>query len=63
MKRHSPAGHIEQHDTKIHQKGMHDKSPSAVEPHPKGGSVDNDGANQRHGKVGVMPPTIGPRAA
>jgi hypothetical protein len=33
------------------------------EPKPKGGKVDNDGANERSGQVGTMPPTIGPRVA
>ena len=28
------------HETKIHQGGMHNKAPSAVEPHPKGPSVN-----------------------
>ena len=28
------------HETTLKQKGMHTKTPSAVEPHPKGPSVD-----------------------
>lgn len=40
-KTHSPSGHVGGgHETKIHQKGMHRKAPSAVEPHPKGPSVN-----------------------
>ena len=41
MKTHSPSGHAGTgHDTDLHQRGMHNKSPSAVEKHPKGPSVD-----------------------
>jgi hypothetical protein len=40
MKTHSPSGHAGHQETKLHQKGMHRKSPGAVEPHPKGPSVD-----------------------
>ena len=40
MKTHSPSGHAEKHDTRIHQKGMHRKAPSPHEPHPKGPSVN-----------------------
>lgn len=39
-KHHSPSGHAGHQDAQIHQKGMHRKSPSAVEPHPKGPSVN-----------------------
>jgi hypothetical protein len=60
QKTHSPSGRIEQHDTAIHQRGMHRKSPSAVEPHPKGGSVN---AEATRTKVGAHAPTIGPRSA
>ncbi len=60
MKNHSPSGHTGRPDTSIHQKGMHNKSPSAVEPKPKGGSVN---AEPTRSQVGTMPPTIGPRAA
>lgn len=40
MRTHSPSGHAGHQDTQIHQKGMHNKSPSPHEPHPKGPSVD-----------------------
>ena len=60
MKNHSPSGKNQRQDTSIHQKGMHNKSPSAVEPHPKGGSVN---AEPTRSKVGVQAPVIGPRAA
>jgi hypothetical protein len=40
MKTHSPSGHAEKHDTKIHQRGMRTHSPSGYEHHPKGPSVD-----------------------
>lgn len=40
QKNHSPSGHAGHQDTQIHQKGMHHKCPSAVEPHPKGPSVN-----------------------
>jgi hypothetical protein len=62
MKKHSPSGHAGSgHETKLHQKGMHVKSPSAVEPHPKGPSVDTA---DRPGE-GYVPhvPTLGPRNA
>jgi hypothetical protein len=59
-KKHSPSGHAEKHDTSIHQKGMHRKTPSAVEPHPKGPSVD---AESTRSSVGKHAPTLGPRAA
>ena len=57
---HSPSGHAGGQDTQIHQKGMHDKSPSAVEPHPKGASVNSEATRSQ---VGVQAPTIGPRSA
>lgn len=60
MKQKSPSGHANRPDTCIHQKGMHNRSPSAVEPHPKGPSVSSDTTRS---KPGVMPPTIGPRVA
>ena len=40
QKTHSPSGHVGHTEPKIHQKGMHRKAPSAVEPHPKGPSVN-----------------------
>ena len=57
---HSPSGHAGSQDTQIHQKGMHNKSPSAVEPHPKGASVNSEATRSQ---VGQAAPTIGPRAA
>jgi hypothetical protein len=60
MTKRSPSGHAGRQDTQIHQKGMHNKSPSAVEPKPKGGSV-NDAPTRS--EVGKHAPTIGPRAA
>ena len=57
---HSPSGHAGAQDTQIHQKGMHRKAPSAVEPHPKGPSVNSEATRSQ---VGVQAPTIGPRAA
>ena len=36
------------HTTKLHAKGMHRKSPSAVEPHPKGPSVNHHGGHKGH---------------
>jgi hypothetical protein len=57
---HSPSGHANRPDTSIHQKGMHNKAPSAVEPHPKGPSVNSEATRSQ---VGVQAPTIGPRAA
>lgn len=45
MKNRSPSGNNQRPDTSIHQKGMHNRSPSAVEPHPKGKSV-NEGATR-----------------
>ena len=57
---HSPSGHANRPDTQIHQKGMHNKSPSAVEPHPKGASVNSEATRSQ---VGQAAPTIGPRAA
>lgn len=60
MKNHSPSGKNQRPDTCIHQKGMRNSSPSAVEPKPKGGSVNSDVTRS---KPGVQPPTIGPRVA
>jgi hypothetical protein len=60
MKNRSPSGKNQRPDACIHQKGMHNKSPAAVEPKPKGGSVN---ADVTRSKPGVMPPVIGPRAA
>jgi hypothetical protein len=60
MKNRSPSGHNARPDTSIHQRGMHNRSPSAVEPKPKGGSVN---AEPTRSKVGVQAPTIGPRVA
>lgn len=60
MKNRSPSGKSGRSDNSIHQKGMHNKSPSAVEPHPKGGSVNSEPTRS---KVGVQAPTIGPRVA
>ena len=60
MKNHSPSGHANRPDPCIHQKGMSNSSPSAVEPKPKGGSVQD---NPTRSDVGVQAPTIGPRAA
>jgi len=59
-KNHSPSGHAGGQDTQIHQRGMHRKAPSAVEPHPKGPSVN---AEATRSQVGQAAPTIGPRAA
>lgn len=47
-------------ETSIHQKGMSNSAPSAVEPHPKGGSVNSEPTRS---KPGVQPSTIGPRVA
>ncbi len=60
MKNRSASGHANRPETKIHQKGMSNSSPSAVEPKPKGGSVRD---NPTRSAVGVQPPTIGPRVA
>jgi len=60
MKNHSPSGKNQRPDCCIHQKGMKNRSPSAVEPHPKGGSVN---AGPTRSKPGVQAPTIGPRVA
>ena len=60
MKTHSPSGHAGRSDNSIHQKGMHNKAPSAVEPKPKGGSVNSEATRS---SVGQHAPTIGPRAA
>lgn len=60
MKNRSPSGKNQRPECGIHQKGMHNKSPSAVEPKPKGGSVN--GAPTRSA-VGAAAPTIGPRVA
>lgn len=60
MKNHSPSGKNQRPETTLHQKGMSNSSPSAVEPHPKGPSVNSDVTRSQ---PGVMPPTIGPRAA
>lgn len=60
MKNHSPSGKNQRPECCIHQKGMANHSPSAVEPKPKGGSVNSDTTRS---KVGVQPPTIGPRVA
>ena len=57
---HSPSGHANRPDTQIHQKGMHNKATSAVEPHPKGASVNSEATRSQ---VGAQAPTIGPRAA
>jgi len=61
-KNHSPSGHAGSQDTKIHQKGMHNKSPSAVEPHPKGPSV-NVGDRPSPGYVPSIGTGPGPRSA
>lgn len=37
---HGSSGADGKQEPRIHQKGMHHKAPSAVEPHPKGPSVD-----------------------
>ncbi len=47
-------------ETTLHQKGMSDSSPSAVEPKPQGGSVNSEPTRSQ---PGVQPPTIGPRCA
>lgn len=60
MKNRSPSGHAGRADCGIHQKGMRNRSPSAVEPKPKGGSVN---AEPTRTKVGAKAPTIGPRVA
>lgn len=60
MKNKSPSGHANRPDPCIHQKGMANHSPSAVEPKPKGPSVN---ADTTRSKVGVQAPTIGPRVA
>ena len=60
MKDRSPSGKNQRPETSIHQKGMSNSSPSAVEPKPKGGSVN---AEPTRSKTGVQAPTIGPRAA
>lgn len=45
--------------TSLHE-GLKDRSPSAVEPKPKGGDVNSEPTRS---KVGVEPLTIGPRCA
>lgn len=60
MKDKSPSGHANRPDCCIHQKGMHNRSPSAVEPKPKGPSVN---ADVTRSQVGQQAPTIGPRVA
>lgn len=60
MKNRSPSGKNQRPDTCIHQKGMRNHSPSAVEPKPRGGSVN---AEPTRSKPGVQPPVIGPRVA
>lgn len=60
MKNRSPSGHVGRHETTLRQKGMTNRSPSAVEPKPKGPSVNSEATRS---KVGVQAPTIGPRAA
>ena len=59
---HSPSGHANRPDTSIHQKGMYNKAPSAVEPHPKGPSV-NVGDRPNPGYVPNVGSGPGPRAA
>ena len=59
-KTHAPSGHTGGQDTQIHQKGMHNKSPSAVEPKPSGPSVNSEATRS---SVGAQAPTIGPRSA
>ncbi len=60
MKNRSPSGKNQRPECCLHQKGMSNSSPSAVEPKPKGGSVNSDVTRS---KPGVMPPVIGPRVA
>lgn len=60
MKTRSPSGKNQRPECCIHQRGMRTSSPSAVEPHPKGGKVNSEPTRS---KVGVQAPTIGPRAA
>ena len=36
------ASEVSAHETKLKQKGMKNTEPSAVESHPKGGSVDSE---------------------
>jgi hypothetical protein len=62
---HSPSGHAGHVDTSIHQKGMRNKSPSAVEPHPKGGSVSSDKMSSAGGTRTHVAEisTLGPRSA
>lgn len=49
-------------ETKIHQKGMKDRSPEPVDASmkPKGGSVNNDTTRK---ETAPTPSTLGPRAA
>ncbi len=47
-------------DPCIHQSGMTNSSPSAVEPKPQGGSVNSDATRS---KPAEQPATIGPRTA
>jgi hypothetical protein len=58
---HSPSGHAGHPETKLHQKGMHRKAPSAVEPHPKGPSVNAGDRPNPHYVPSVSVP--GPRNA
>ena len=60
MKTRSPSGHAGRQDTQIHQRGMHNRAPSAVEPKPKGGSVRD---NPTRSEVGKKTPVLGPRVA
>lgn len=60
MKNRSPSGHANRPDASIHQKGMRNSSPSAVEPKPKGPSVNSDTTRSSPAK---QPATIGPRSA
>jgi hypothetical protein len=61
MHTHSPSGHVGKHETTLHQKGMHTKNPSAVEPHPHGPSVDVADRPGTHYVPHVQAP--GPRSA
>lgn len=48
------------HQTTLHQSGMKVRAPSAVEPKPKGGSVNSDTTRK---ETAATPKTLGPREA
>jgi hypothetical protein len=60
---HSPDAKTSGHEPKLRQRKHGGTTFWWNEKKAEGGKVDRDGANERHGKVGTMPPTIGPRVA